>query len=68
MTATLSGTQLSPADLITGWHHLEFWVGNARQAAHFLSTAFGFKITGYRGPETGAHDRASYRATSAFRA
>jgi 4-hydroxyphenylpyruvate dioxygenase len=60
MTNVLDKTDLAPADLITGWHHLEFWVGNARQAAHFLATAFGFEIIGYAGPETGVIDRASY--------
>lgn len=39
---------------------VEFWVGNARQAAHFYRTAFGFRLIGYAGPETGVRDRASY--------
>ncbi|HEX9564382.1 MAG TPA: 4-hydroxyphenylpyruvate dioxygenase [Gemmatimonadaceae bacterium] len=45
---------------INGTDYLEFWVGNARQAAHFYRGAFGFRLTGYRGPETGVRDRASY--------
>src|SRR5947208_13194459 len=49
-----------PTELITGWDHLEFWVGNARQFAHFLASGFGFDITAYAGPETGVHDRSSY--------
>src|SRR5438876_523087 len=49
-----------PTELITGWDHLEFWVGNARQFAHFLSSGFGFHIVAYAGPETGVHDRSSY--------
>src|SRR5438046_2764276 len=53
-------SDLAPADLISGWHHLEFWVGNARQAAHYLATAFGFEIVAYAGPETGVGDKASY--------
>jgi 4-hydroxyphenylpyruvate dioxygenase len=50
----------TPADLIVGWDHLEFWVGNARQAAQFFASAFGFTVVGYAGPETGVADRASY--------
>lgn len=40
--------------------HLELWVGNARQAAHFYRTALGFDLVAYAGPETGVRDRASY--------
>ncbi len=40
--------------------HLEFWVGNARQAAFFYAHAFGFTVTAYSGLETGVRDRASY--------
>ncbi len=42
---------------------MEFYVGNARQAAHFYATAFGFQITGYRGPETGHRAAVSYVLT-----
>jgi 4-hydroxyphenylpyruvate dioxygenase len=35
-------------------------VGNAKQAAHFYKTAFGFQSVAYAGPETGVRDRASY--------
>jgi len=45
---------------LNGTDHIEFYVGNARQAAHFYRTAFGFQLAAYRGPETGARDRASY--------
>ncbi|HSR66682.1 MAG TPA: 4-hydroxyphenylpyruvate dioxygenase [Acidobacteriota bacterium] len=41
-------------------HHVEFWVGNAKQAAFFYRNAFGFSQTGYSGLETGKRDRASY--------
>ncbi|HSR53262.1 MAG TPA: 4-hydroxyphenylpyruvate dioxygenase [Acidobacteriota bacterium] len=41
-------------------HHVEFWVGNAKQAAYFYRNAFGFSQTGYSGLETGRRDRASY--------
>jgi len=40
--------------------HLEYWVGNARQAAFYYVHAFGFTITAYAGLETGVRDRASY--------
>ena len=40
--------------------HLEFYVGNARQAAFFYVHAFGFGVTAYAGLETGIRDRASY--------
>ena len=45
---------------IHGTDYVEFYVGNARQAAHFYATAFGFRITGYRGPETGHREAASW--------
>jgi len=45
---------------LNGTDHIEFYVGNARQAAHYYRTAFGFTLAGYRGPETGTRDRASY--------
>jgi len=45
---------------LTGTDHLEFYVGNAKQAAHYYQTAFGFQPLAYAGPETGVRDRASY--------
>ena len=45
---------------LLGNDHVEFYVGNARQSAHFYRSAFGFTLTGYSGPETGVRDRASY--------
>ncbi len=45
---------------INGTDYIEFWVGNARQASVFYRAAFGFRLIGYRGPETGVRDRASY--------
>jgi 4-hydroxyphenylpyruvate dioxygenase len=41
-------------------HHVEFWVGNAKQAEYFYRNAFGFSRVAYAGLETGARDRASY--------
>ena len=40
--------------------HVEFYVGNAKQAAHYYRSAFGMKLVAYSGPETGARTRASY--------
>ena len=48
---------------INGTDFIEFYVGNAKQAAHFYRSAFGFQLAGYRGPETGVRDRASYLLT-----
>jgi 4-hydroxyphenylpyruvate dioxygenase len=45
---------------INGTDHIEFYVGNAKQAAHFYKTAFGFQSLAYAGPETGVRDVASY--------
>jgi 4-hydroxyphenylpyruvate dioxygenase len=45
---------------IDGWDHLELYVGNAKQAAFYYESAFGFAKTAYAGPETGVRDRASY--------
>ena len=45
---------------INGTDYIEFYVGNAKQAAHYYRAAFGFRLVGYRGPETGVRDRASY--------
>jgi len=41
-------------------HHVEFWVGNARQAAYFYRRGFGFSETAYAGLETGQRDHTSY--------
>jgi 4-hydroxyphenylpyruvate dioxygenase len=40
--------------------HIEFYVGNAKQAAHFYRSTFGFRLVAYAGPETKVRDRASY--------
>ncbi len=45
---------------LMGTDYVEFYVGNAKQAAHFYKTAFGFQNLAYAGPETGVKDRASY--------
>jgi 4-hydroxyphenylpyruvate dioxygenase len=53
-------TTLAPALQNLAFDHLELYVGNAKQAAHYYCTAFGFELIGYRGPETGVYDRVSY--------
>ncbi len=45
---------------INGTDYVELYVGNAKQAAHFYKTAFGFQSLAYAGLETGVKDRASY--------
>jgi 4-hydroxyphenylpyruvate dioxygenase len=45
---------------INGTDYIEFYVGNAKQAAHFYRTAFGFSLVAYAGLETGVRDRSSY--------
>src|SRR6058998_814704 len=48
---------------LQGTDYVEFYVGNAKQAAHYYQSAFGFQLTAYRGPETGVRDRVSYLLT-----
>jgi 4-hydroxyphenylpyruvate dioxygenase len=45
---------------LEGTDHIEFYVGNAKQAAHFYQNALGFQPVAYSGPETGVRERASY--------
>lgn len=45
---------------LLGTDYIEFYVGNAKQAAHFYETVFGFEIVAYAGPETGVREKASY--------
>ena len=45
---------------LNGTDYVEFYVGNAKQAAHFYRSAFGMRLAAYRGPETGTRDRASW--------
>ena len=45
---------------LLGTDYIEFYVGNAKQAAHYYITAFGFQPLAYEGPETGTKDKASY--------
>src|SRR5213592_3022992 len=45
---------------LLGIDHVEYYVGNTRQAAFYYTKAFGFRIAAYAGPETKVRDRASY--------
>lgn len=45
---------------LLGTDYVEFYVGNAKQAAHYYKTAFGFQSLAYAGLETGQRDRTSY--------
>lgn len=62
--ATRAQTQPRPETTdflpLKGTDHVEFFVGNARQAAYFYRAAFGMSLIAYAGPETGQRDRASY--------
>jgi len=61
-TAIAPQLETEPHDTfpINGTDYIEFWVGNAKQSAHYYRAAMGFKLVAYRGPETGVRDRASY--------
>ena len=45
---------------LLGTDYVEFYVGNAKQAAYYYQAAFGYNLVAYAGPETGVRDRASY--------
>jgi len=55
--STTSQTDFLPLE---GTDYVEFYVGNAKQAAHYYMSAFGFQALAYAGPETGIKDRVSY--------
>jgi len=55
-----AATATAGAVEIEGIDHIELYVGNAFQAAHFYRTAFGFTPIAYAGLETGAAGRTSY--------
>ncbi len=61
-TTTNPASPAEAADFmpIKNWDYIEFYVGNARQAAHYYATTFGFTPLAYAGMETGMRDRASY--------
>ena len=55
-------SEKTPVDFLplNGTDFVEFYVGNAKQAAYYYRAAFGMKLVAYRGPETGMRDRVSY--------
>jgi 4-hydroxyphenylpyruvate dioxygenase-like putative hemolysin len=63
-TATPELEKINPAAAdflpLLGTDYIEFYVGNAKQAAHYYKTAFGFQSLAYAGLETGVKDRTSY--------
>ncbi len=61
-TIAIENTAGTNADFLPldGTDYVEFYVGNAKQAAHFYKTAFGFQSLAYAGPETGMKDKVSY--------
>ena len=59
-----SATPTADVFPVQGVDHLQFLVGNAKQAAHYYSTAFGMTCVAYRGPENGYRDHAEYVLTS----
>jgi 4-hydroxyphenylpyruvate dioxygenase len=66
MTQMMDRTETPAVDVfpVKGVDHLLFLVGNAKQAAHYYSTAFGMTCVAYRGPELGFRDHAEYVLTS----
>src|SRR5438046_9714609 len=67
MPTTIGGPRMKAAPVaetdflpLRGTDYIDLYCGNARQAAHFYKTAFGFQSLAYSGPETGTKDRASY--------
>jgi 4-hydroxyphenylpyruvate dioxygenase len=65
MPTTISAPKKKPAaekDFLPlqGTDYIEFYVGNAKQAAHFYKTVFGFQSLAYSGPETGTKEKVSY--------
>jgi 4-hydroxyphenylpyruvate dioxygenase len=55
-------SEKAPVDFLplNGTDFVQFYVGNAKQAAYYYRAAFGMKLVAYRGPETGTRDRVDY--------
>ena len=51
---------MKPSFKLLGFDHVTFAVGNAKQAAHYYQSVFGFDLAGYRGLEQGDRQTASY--------
>ncbi|RSM07580.1 4-hydroxyphenylpyruvate dioxygenase [Fusarium oligoseptatum] len=54
------GLAVQPPPNFTGYDHITWWVGNAKQAASYYTNLFGFKTIAYKGLETGSRYFASY--------
>ena len=54
------GTTSTDAFPMNGTDHIEFYIGNAKQSAHYYQSAWGYKLVAYRGPETGEFEKVSY--------
>ena len=59
-SAQMNAEQMIDFLPLLGTDHIEFYVGNAKQAAYFYQAAYGFELVAYAGSETGVRDRASY--------
>ena len=62
LAATIKKNKKTGVDFLPleGTDYVEFYVGNAKQAAHYYMSAFGFQALAYAGPETGIKDKVSY--------
>jgi 4-hydroxyphenylpyruvate dioxygenase len=60
VTGNLETTIAADPFPVNGMDAVVFAVGNAKQAAHFYTSAFGMTCVAYRGPETGCRDEATY--------
>jgi 4-hydroxyphenylpyruvate dioxygenase len=64
MSQIMEASPVQPAQQdflpLNGTDYIEFFVGNAKQAAYYYRAAFGMKLVAYRGPETGLRDKVSY--------
>ena len=60
MAEAVAPAPLTDVPVLQGTDHVELYVGNARQAAHYYRSAMGFDVVAYAGPETGLRDRSSY--------
>ncbi|KAJ4316863.1 hypothetical protein N0V84_007655 [Fusarium piperis] len=56
----VDGLAVQPPPNFTGYDHITWWVGNAKQAASYYTSLFGFKTIAYKGLETGSRYFASY--------
>src|SRR5450759_2429176 len=61
-TIAISNNEKKEKDFLPllGTDYVEFYVGNAKQSAHYYKTAFGYQSLAYAGLETGVRDKASY--------